>query len=99
MIIRLRRIRYSVIEQARALLHEGEYIVRQQLDSFTLLMIVDSSFQRRVEQILAISPDFEQACIGIESADASLAASTAGQTFDVCHVLKTDQRIIHFYEI
>lgn len=97
--IRTKRVRFSVIEQLKAMLDKEDYIVRQSMNDIMLLLMSDSKWERKINMIMNISSDFVQCYIGEENDVAALAVESAEKTRHVAGILNKKERIIRYGEI
>lgn len=98
-IICMRRSRYSVLDQVRALLKAGDYLARQSVDEFLLLLKDSSSLEKQIDDIMAITPDFARCYIGLSERIVSKSVKQASRSREIAEALGYDGRKIHYSEV
>lgn len=92
--IHMKRVRYSVIEQLKAMLTRDDYIVRQSMEYIMILFLEEPRLGKRLGNIMNISPDLESCYIGEPDSVARNTVLSAEKTFEIATLLHCPQRII-----
>ncbi len=95
-LIELRRIRYSLLDQVKNLLKAGEFIARQTIDSVMQLMLDNDELEERVQKILSLSPDFGCCTVGAGGNAVSESVSTAYQTQRIVKALGEKEKLFYY---
>ena len=95
-VVRMKRVRYSVLEDVRSMLFEGEYIVRQGIEGFTVLLIEGRGFRQRMNRLMSLTKDFSLCAVGFPSNSAKETVESAEQTLQIGMLYAPDEHL--FFE-
>lgn len=98
-IVLMRRSRYSVIDKVRSQLRPGDYLVRQSIDDFMLLLEDGASLQKRIDQIMAVSADFQRCYVGLPEQVVSRSVKQADRTREIAQMLGYQSPVTHYREV
>ena len=98
-IVQMRRSRFSVIDQVCSQLRAGDYLVRQSIDSFMLLLEDGKSLHARINRVMEISEDFESCYIGLPDQIVYRSVKQADRTREIAQTLGYSAKMVHYAEI
>ena len=92
-VVKMRRVRYSVLEDVRSMLLEGEYVVRQSVDGFTVLLRDGRDLRERVSRMLNLTSDFILCAVGFSSDSAKETVDSAERTLQTGMLYHPEERL------
>lgn len=92
-VVKMRRVRYSVLEDVRSMLLEGEYVVRQSVDGFTVLLRDGRDLRERVSRMLNLTSDFSLCAVGFSSDSAKETVDSAERTLQTGMLYHPEERL------
>lgn len=98
-LIPLRRPRYRLIDQIISLLGPEDHLVLQSLSSLTLLLDDAPGFTQRIEQIMALDKDLENAFVSDSCTVAAQAVAHVHWLSQVAHGLQVPWRIVYHSQL
>ena len=90
-----KRVRFSVIEQIKKILRDGDYIIRQSMDRVVILF-EEMQFWKKIDDIMSISSDLAKCYVGESSEIALESVQSVEKVMKTAKILPDDQKIISY---
>lgn len=98
-IIKCKKVRYSLFENIKHQLDKNEYIVRQRMEDALILFKSGKNLEQRLKKIISGNSEIQGCYVGEPSTVAAKTAKMAEDTFALTRALDIRKRIIHYKEI
>jgi carbohydrate diacid regulator len=97
-IIKLKVIRYSLIDDIKSVLDDDEYIIRQGMKDALILINTSASLNERLKKIYSLSTDIEACVVGRPSVIASETCDSAQRLFTLTSSLNKCRGIVYYHD-
>lgn len=98
-LFKLKRVRFSVIERIKRMLHNGDYIIRQSMDTLIILFEENSKLKEWINDIMEISNDLERCFAGEMSNIALKSVQSVEKVMKMAEIMKNDQKVISYDDL